>query len=63
MRKTHIKPCSNPKIVYRDRPLINLVGQNMIQAYNSEKFEFPLNSCDVGVGMWSPWATLQATVK
>ena len=50
-------------LINSDRPYIILAGQNSIQAYNSAKFEFPLNSCFVGRGMWWPWALMQAKVK
>jgi peptide/nickel transport system substrate-binding protein len=51
------------RIINHDRPLILLAGQNMIQAYNNEKFEFPTGSCDLSLGMWSPWGLMQAKVK
>ena len=51
------------ELLHNDRPFIFLAGQNGIQAYNSEKFEFPLNSCDLGLGFWSRWSLLQAEVK
>lgn len=47
----------------KDRPIINLAGQNSIQAYRTERFEFPLNTCDVSLGMVSPQGLLNAVVK
>jgi peptide/nickel transport system substrate-binding protein len=52
------------ELIYNDRPLIFIAGQNMIQAYNSEKFTFPDEfPCDISVGLWSPYTLLQAEVK
>lgn len=51
------------EMLHNDRPLIFLAGQNSIQAYHSQKFEFPLNSCDLSTGFWSRWSLLQAEVK
>ncbi len=51
------------ELINKDRAEIILAGENSIQAYNSAKFEFPLNSCFVGRGMWWPWSLMQAKVK
>lgn len=47
----------------QDRPIINLAGQNSIQAYRNDRFEFPTDTCDVSLGMMSPAGLLNATVK
>lgn len=51
------------ELLNKDRPEIILAGQHTLQAYNSDKFEFPLNSCFVGRGMFWPWSLMQAKVK
>jgi peptide/nickel transport system substrate-binding protein len=51
------------EILNQDRPIIILVGQNSLQAYRSDRFEFPLDTCDVSLGMFSPQGLLNATVK
>lgn len=43
-----------------DRPFITLAGQNVIQAYRSDRFEFPADTCDFGLGMYSNEGLLQA---
>ena len=50
-------------ILNQDRPIIILAGQNLLQAYRSDRFEFPLDTCDVGLGMVDPLSLLNATVK
>jgi peptide/nickel transport system substrate-binding protein len=51
------------RILAADRPIITLAGQNSIQAYRNDRFEFPMDTCDVGVGMFDPLALLKAVVK
>lgn len=50
-------------ILNQDRPIINLAGENSIQAWRSDRFDFPRDTCDVGLGMMDPESLLQATVK
>ena len=51
------------EILNQDRPIITLAGQNSIQAYRNDRFEFPTDTCDVGLGMMDPISVLNATVK
>jgi len=51
------------QIMADDRPFITLAGQNSIQAYRSDRYEFPLDTCDVGFNMFDPEGLLNATVK
>ncbi|MFC2029633.1 ABC transporter substrate-binding protein [Chloroflexota bacterium] len=51
------------EMLNQDRPFIILAGQNSLQAYRSDRFEFPLDTCDVSLGMMSPQGLLNATVK
>lgn len=51
------------RILNEDRPIINLAGVNSIQAYRSDRFEFPLDTCDVAFGMYDPQGLLNAEVK
>jgi peptide/nickel transport system substrate-binding protein len=51
------------EILNQDRPIITLAGQNSIQAYRNDRFEFPMDTCDVGLGMMDPASVLNATVK
>lgn len=46
-----------------DRPLITLAGANSIQAYRNDRFEFPMDTCDVAFGMFDPEGLLNAVVK
>lgn len=51
------------RILNQDRPLIMLAGNNMIQAYRSDRFELPTDMCDVSMGMVSPAGLLGAETK
>jgi ABC-type transport system substrate-binding protein len=51
------------QIMADDRPFITLAGQNSIQAYRNDRFEFPLDTCDVSFNMFDPEGLLQAKVK
>jgi peptide/nickel transport system substrate-binding protein len=51
------------RILNQDRPYIFLAGEKSIQAYRNDKFEFPLNTCDLNIGMASPQGLLNAVVK
>ena len=51
------------KIFADDRPLITLAGQNRIQAYRNDRFEFPEDTCDVSYGIFDPEGLMQAVVK
>lgn len=51
------------RILAEDRPIITLAGQNSIQAYRNDRFEFPMDTCDVALGMFDPLGLLNATVK
>ena len=51
------------RIMAEERPFITLAGKNSIQAYRSDRFEFPLDTCDVGFNMFGPEGLLNATVK
>jgi peptide/nickel transport system substrate-binding protein len=51
------------EILNQDRPIIILAGQNSLQAYRNDRFEFPADTCDVGLGMMDPLSLLNATVK
>ena len=51
------------EILNQDRPIIILAGQNSVQAYRNDRFEFPMDTCDVGLGMMDPLSLLNATVK
>ena len=51
------------KIFAEDRPLITLAGQNRIQAYRNDRFEFPKDTCDVSYGIFDPEALMEAVVK
>lgn len=51
------------EILNQQRPIINLAGLNSIQAYRNDRFEFPLDTCDVDYGMFSSQGLLNAVVK
>lgn len=51
------------RIMAEERPFITLAGANSIQAYRSDRFEFPLDTCDVGFNMFGPEGLLNAVVK
>lgn len=51
------------EILNQERPIINLAGHNSIQAYRNDRFEFPMDTCDVDFGMFSSHGLLNATVK
>jgi ABC-type transport system substrate-binding protein len=51
------------EILNETRPLIILAGENTLEAYRNDKFEFPHDTCDVGVGIASPQGLLNAVVK
>lgn len=51
------------EIFNQERPIIILAGQNSLQAYRNDRFEFPTDTCDVSLGMMSPSGLLNATVK
>jgi ABC-type transport system substrate-binding protein len=51
------------EILNQQRPIINLAGHNSIQAYRSDRFEFPTDTCDVDFGMFSSHGLLNAIVK
>ncbi len=51
------------EILNQQRPIINLAGHNSIQAYRNDRFEFPMDTCDVDFGMFSSVGLLNATVK
>ena len=50
-------------IVNQARPYIVLGAENQIQAFNSDKFDFPRNTCDIGLGMWGFPGVMQIVVK
>jgi ABC-type oligopeptide transport system substrate-binding subunit len=50
-------------ILNHDRPIIVLAGQNAMQAYRSDRFEFPSDVCDVHSGLYSNYGLLNATAK
>ena len=50
-------------ILNQNRPIINLAGHNSIQAYRNDRFEFPMDTCDVDFGMFSSQGLLNAEVK
>jgi peptide/nickel transport system substrate-binding protein len=49
--------------LYNDRPLLILVGQNQIQAYNNAKFELSHDFCVFSLGAWHYPAIMEAIVK
>lgn len=51
------------EMLNQDRPIVILAGQNSLQAYRNDRFEFPMDTCDVGLGMMDPLSLLNATVK
>jgi peptide/nickel transport system substrate-binding protein len=51
------------RILAADRPIITLAGQNTIQAYRNDRFEFPMDTCDVAFNMFDPQGLMQAVVK
>jgi peptide/nickel transport system substrate-binding protein len=51
------------RILADDRPIITLAGQNTIQAFRNDRYEFPFDTCDVAFNMFDPEGLLQATVK
>jgi len=50
------------RIMNQDRPFITLVGVNMIEAYRSDRFEFPANTCH-WAGFISSQGLMNAVVK
>jgi peptide/nickel transport system substrate-binding protein len=50
-------------ILNRERPIILLAGENSLQAFRNDRFDFPFDTCDVSLGMMSPQGLLNATVK
>ncbi len=51
------------RIMAEDRPFITLAGQNTIQAYRNDRFEFPMDTCDTAFNMFDPEGLLNAKVK
>jgi peptide/nickel transport system substrate-binding protein len=51
------------RMLNEDRPLITLAGHNSFQAYRTDRFEFPLDTCDVDFGMFSTQGLLNTKVK
>ncbi len=51
------------RIMAEDRPIIVVAGANSIQAYRNDRFEFPLDTCDISFGMFGSEGLLNATVK
>jgi hypothetical protein len=50
------------RMLHDDRPFIIVAGPHMIQAYRSDRFEFPLDTCYDNFGMFTPQGLLDATV-
>ena len=51
------------RIFNEDRPIIILAGPYQIQAYRNDRFEFPMDTCYVNLGMYDPQGLLNAVVK
>jgi peptide/nickel transport system substrate-binding protein len=51
------------RILNQDRPFITLAGHNSFQAYRTDRFEFPLDTCDIDFGMFSNQGLLNTKVK
>jgi peptide/nickel transport system substrate-binding protein len=51
------------RILADDRPIITLAGQNTIQAFRNDRFDFPFDTCDVAFNMFDAEGLLQAEVK
>jgi peptide/nickel transport system substrate-binding protein len=51
------------RILNQDRPIITLAGHNSFQAYRTDRFEFPLDTCDIDFGMFSNQGLLNTKVK
>jgi ABC-type transport system substrate-binding protein len=51
------------RLLNQDRPIIILAGHNSFQAYRTDRFEFPLDTCDVDFGMFSSQGLLNTKVK
>jgi len=51
------------ELLYNDRPQLILAAQNDLQAWRTDRFEFPVNSCDLGGIMVNYWALSQAKPK
>ena len=51
------------RLLNQDRPIIILAGHNSFQAYRTDRFEFPLDTCDVDFGMFSSQGLLNTRVK
>jgi peptide/nickel transport system substrate-binding protein len=49
--------------LYNDRPILTLVGQNQIQAYNNAKFELSDGFCSFSFGAWHYPAIMEAVPK
>jgi len=50
-------------ILMKERPRITLAGENRIQAFHNDRFDFVRNSCNVGMGMWDFPSVMQIVVK
>ena len=50
-------------ILNRERPIILLAGENSLQAFRNERFDFPFDTCDVSLGMFSTEGLLNGEVK
>lgn len=51
------------EIINRERPRILLAGENHIQAYRNDRFDFPEDTCVTGSGMWNFPAVLDIVTK
>lgn len=51
------------EILSGSRAFITLAGQNSLQAYRNDRFEFPSNTCDTQFGLYSSYGLLNAVVK
>jgi peptide/nickel transport system substrate-binding protein len=50
-------------IINEQRPYLNIAGENVIQAYRSDRFVFPHDFCGEGLGLWNYPSVLQIEVK
>jgi peptide/nickel transport system substrate-binding protein len=51
------------EILNQERPMVILGGHNSFQAYRTDRFEFPMDTCDMDFGMFSAYGLMNTKVK
>jgi peptide/nickel transport system substrate-binding protein len=49
-------------ILNEDRPLVFIAGENLLQAYRSDRFSFPHDFCSIGYDLWGADSLMKAEI-